>query len=91
MEKVSVEALNSLEGDLKGKYYSLETMTPEENQQLIDDHFMFKNDDRLVRLSSAIKRIIHDKMFYWYHDDGSEFAIPLTVSHGTCKAFSKIK
>jgi hypothetical protein len=21
-------------------------MTPEENQQLIDDHFMFKNDDR---------------------------------------------
>ena len=48
MEKVSVEALNSLEGELKGKYYSLETMTPEENQQLIDDHFMFKNDDKYV-------------------------------------------
>jgi hypothetical protein len=46
METMSVEALNSLGGELRGTYYSLETMTPEDNQQLIDDHFMFKNDDR---------------------------------------------
>lgn len=57
MEKISVDALNSLEGELKGKYYSLETMTPEENQQLIDDHFMFKNDDRyIVHNPSEIRR-----------------------------------
>ncbi|XP_062591518.1 taurocyamine kinase-like [Saccostrea cucullata] len=49
MEKISVDALNTLGGELKGKYYSLETMTPEENQQLIDDHFMFKNDDRFLQ------------------------------------------
>ena len=45
METITVEALNKLDGDLKGKYYSLETMKPEENKKLIDDHFMFKNDD----------------------------------------------
>jgi hypothetical protein len=46
MEDMTRAALEKLPGDLAGKYYSLETMTPEENQQLIDDHFMFKNDDQ---------------------------------------------
>lgn len=48
MENKTIKALETLEGELKGKYYSLETMTPEENQQLIDDHFMFKNDDKML-------------------------------------------
>lgn len=58
MEKISVDALNSLEGELKGKYYSLETMTPEENQQLIDDHFMFKNDDRYIEHTNNSSKLM---------------------------------
>ncbi|XP_060082029.1 arginine kinase Oct f 2-like [Ylistrum balloti] len=49
MEKMTVEALNTLEGELKGKYFSLETMNKEEEKQLIADHFLFKNDDRFLR------------------------------------------
>jgi len=45
-ERRSVEylvssALNNLEGDLSGTYYPLSGMTDEEQQQLIDDHFLF--------------------------------------------------
>ncbi|OWF37578.1 arginine kinase-like [Mizuhopecten yessoensis] len=49
MEKKTVAALATLEGDLKGKYFSLETMSKEEEDQLIADHFLFKNDDRFLR------------------------------------------
>ncbi|KAK3603327.1 hypothetical protein CHS0354_025933 [Potamilus streckersoni] len=49
MEKKTIEALNTLEGELKGKYYSLETMSKEDQKQLIDDHFLFKDDDRFLR------------------------------------------
>lgn len=45
MDKTA-EACDKLTGDLKGKMYRLESMSKEENQQLIDDHFLFKNDDR---------------------------------------------
>ena len=45
-ERRSVEylvssALNNLSGDLAGTYYPLGNMTEEEQQQLIDDHFLF--------------------------------------------------
>ena len=35
-------ALDKFDGELKGKYYSLETMTKEDETQLIADHFLFK-------------------------------------------------
>ena len=41
MSKV-VEACNKFEGDLAGKFYSLESLSDAERQQLIDDHFLFK-------------------------------------------------
>ncbi|MBN3271947.1 KCRM kinase, partial [Polyodon spathula] len=40
IEKLSIEALNSLDGEFKGKYYPLKDMTDKEQQQLIDDHFL---------------------------------------------------
>lgn len=49
MEKDTVAALSKLEGDLAGTYTSLEKMTPEEEKQLIADHFLFKNDDRFLK------------------------------------------
>lgn len=36
VEKVTVEALNGLTGDLSGRYYRLSEMTEKEQQQLID-------------------------------------------------------
>eukprot|EP01010_Urceolus_cornutus_P001371 NODE_1910_length_712_cov_459.932127_g1487_i0.p1 GENE.NODE_1910_length_712_cov_459.932127_g1487_i0~~NODE_1910_length_712_cov_459.932127_g1487_i0.p1 ORF type:complete len:152 (+),score=8.10 NODE_1910_length_712_cov_459.932127_g1487_i0:246-701(+) len=37
-----VEACNTFEGDLKGTFYSLDSLTEAQRQQLIDDHFLFK-------------------------------------------------
>jgi protein-arginine kinase len=41
MAKV-VEACNKFEGDLAGKFYPLEGMDSEVQNQLIQDHFLFK-------------------------------------------------
>jgi creatine kinase len=41
VEQILVDALAKLDGEFKGKYYSLETMTTETQEQLIKDHFLF--------------------------------------------------
>ena len=45
VEKLLSTALLALPGDLNGKYYPLGGMTKEEEQQLIDDHFLFQKPD----------------------------------------------
>lgn len=42
VESLLVTALAGMEGELAGKYYPLGGMTKEEEQQLIDDHFLFQ-------------------------------------------------
>ena len=46
--KLVTSALSTFEGDLKGTYYSLDSMTPQQQQSLIDDHFLFKEGDRFL-------------------------------------------
>ncbi|XP_028394103.1 arginine kinase-like [Dendronephthya gigantea] len=51
-EKLAVEALmlkvfDKLEGDLKGRYYSLAKITEEERQQLVREHLLFKGNDKM--------------------------------------------
>ena len=41
VESVAVGALNQLDGEFAGKYYPLAKMTDEEQNQLIEDHFLF--------------------------------------------------
>lgn len=41
VEKITVDALAKLTADFKGKYYPLVTMTEEEQDLLINDHFLF--------------------------------------------------
>ena len=41
VEHIVTTALQNLPGNLKGKYYALGDMTDAEQQQLIDDHFLF--------------------------------------------------
>jgi arginine kinase len=40
--------LKKLTGDLEGSYYPLLGMKPEDQKQLIDDHFLFKEGDRFL-------------------------------------------
>ncbi|KAL4233034.1 hypothetical protein ACF0H5_007720 [Mactra antiquata] len=48
MEKITVDALRSLRGELAGKYYSLQGMTPEVQKQMTEDHFLFRDDDPVL-------------------------------------------
>lgn len=46
MEKMTVDALNTLSDELEGKYHPLLGMTAETQKQLTDDHFLFNDHDR---------------------------------------------
>ncbi|KAK2588780.1 hypothetical protein KPH14_001659 [Odynerus spinipes] len=46
-------AISFLEGDLKGTYYTLDSMDYETRQQLIDDHYLFKEGDRFLIAANA--------------------------------------
>ena len=48
VERLVTSALSTFTGDLKGTYYSLGSMTAAQQQQLIDDHFLFKEGDRFL-------------------------------------------
>jgi len=41
-------ALNSLDGNLKGNYFSLDALNNEDRDALIKDHFLFKEGDRFL-------------------------------------------
>uniref|UniRef100_A0A8C2SVD1 creatine kinase n=1 Tax=Coturnix japonica TaxID=93934 RepID=A0A8C2SVD1_COTJA len=69
IEKLSVEALGSLSGDLKGKYYALRNMTDAEQQQLIDDHFLFDKPVSPLLLASGMARDWPDARGIWHNDN----------------------
>ena len=48
IESVVSTSLGKLDGDLAGKYYSLSSLSDEERNQLIEDHFLFKEGDRFL-------------------------------------------
>ena len=55
VERLVVNALGSLEGELAGVYYPLYNMTQEVQDQLIQDHFLFKEGDRFLE-SAGLNR-----------------------------------
>ena len=55
LEQQVVEALQSLSGDLAGTYYPLAGMDESTRQQLVADHFLFKQGDRFLE-SAGINR-----------------------------------
>jgi creatine kinase len=71
-DKVS-STLTSMDGELKGKYYPLTGMDKATQQQLIDDHFLFKEGDRFLQAANACR--------YWptgrgiYHNDNKTFLV----------------
>lgn len=71
-EKVS-STLSGLSGELGGKFYPLTGMSKETQQQLIDDHFLFKEGDRFLQAANACR--------FWptgrgiYHNDNKTFLV----------------
>ncbi|XP_040189156.1 creatine kinase B-type [Rana temporaria] len=74
IEKLSIEALDSLDGDLKGKYYALKNMSDAEQQQLIDDHFLFDKPVSPLLLASGMARDWPDARGIW-HNDSKTFLV----------------
>lgn len=46
--EIVTTAASKFDADLKGKFYPLEGMSAADQQQLIDDHFLFKEGDRFL-------------------------------------------
>ncbi|XP_058124272.1 arginine kinase 1 isoform X1 [Anopheles ziemanni] len=71
-DKVSA-TLSGLDGELKGKFYPLTGMDKAVQQQLIDDHFLFKEGDRFLQAANACR--------FWptgrgiYHNDNKTFLV----------------
>jgi arginine kinase len=49
LESKIADALRSLDGELKGKYHGLDGMDKNLQKQLIADHFLFRDDDNVLR------------------------------------------
>ncbi|TKS65093.1 Creatine kinase B-type [Collichthys lucidus] len=60
-------------GDLKGKYYALKNMTEEEQQQLIDDHFLFDKPVSPLLLASGMARTGRRPRIW--HNDNKTFLV----------------
>ncbi|KAL8570860.1 hypothetical protein ACOMHN_023533 [Nucella lapillus] len=53
MEKKTVEALENLGEDLQGTYYPLSDMSPDTQEQLTKDHFLFRDNDRFLKAANG--------------------------------------
>jgi len=73
MESKVTTAFEGLDGDLAGKYYPLTGMDKDVQQQLIDDHFLFKEGDRFLQEAQACR--------FWptgrgiYHNNDKTFLV----------------
>lgn len=56
VERVVTDALQGLPSDLAGSYYSLKSMTDAEQDQLIDDHFLFDKPVSPLLTSAGMAR-----------------------------------
>jgi len=73
IEKLVTSALSEFDGELKGKYYSLETMTESEKKQLIADHFLFKGGDKYLQ-SAGLERDWPEARGI-FHNDNKTFLV----------------
>ncbi|XP_071960091.1 creatine kinase, flagellar-like isoform X1 [Antedon mediterranea] len=69
VEKIVIEALATLDGPLKGKYFPLNGMTDQEQQALIDDHFLFDKPVSPLLTSARMARDWPDARGIWHNED----------------------
>ncbi|KAG9354366.1 hypothetical protein JZ751_001073 [Albula glossodonta] len=69
VERVVVQALAGLKGDLAGRYYSLGEMTDREQQRLIDDHFLFDKPVSPLLTCAGMARDWPDARGIWHNNE----------------------
>merc|ERR1712136_684999 len=74
VEKIAVDALAGLEGEFKGKYYPLSKMTDAEQDQLINDHFLFDKPVSPLLTCAGMARDWPDARGIW-HNDAKTFLV----------------
>ncbi|XP_072174412.1 creatine kinase B-type-like [Diadema setosum] len=74
VEQVVVDALMGLRGDLRGRYFALANMTEDEQQQLIDDHFLFDKPVSPLLTCAGMARDWPDARGIW-HNDNKNFLV----------------
>jgi len=98
MNKV-VTACNEFEGDLKGTFYPLEGMSEEDQNQLIADHFLFKEGDRFLKACNlnrdwpSGRGIFHnaDKTFLvWVNEEDQLRIISMQPGAGIKEVFQRL-
>ncbi|KAJ8393153.1 hypothetical protein AAFF_G00068360 [Aldrovandia affinis] len=68
VERVVVDALAGLQGELGGHYYSLVGMTEQDQQQLIDDHFLFDKPVSPLLTCAGMARDWPDARGIWHNN-----------------------
>jgi len=66
VERIVSTALGNLSGEFSGKYYPLKGMTEEEQQQLIDDHFLFDKPVSPLLTCAGMARDWPDARGIWW-------------------------
>ena len=69
VEGIATKALAKLDGELKGKYYPLATMTEKEQDQLIADGFLFDKPVSPLLISAGMARDWPDARGIWHNDE----------------------
>uniref|UniRef100_A0A669BL01 Creatine kinase S-type, mitochondrial n=1 Tax=Oreochromis niloticus TaxID=8128 RepID=A0A669BL01_ORENI len=69
VERVVVTALAGLKGDLTGRYYSLGDMSEREQQQLIDEHFLFDKPVSPLLTAAGMARDWPDARGIWHNNE----------------------
>merc|ERR1711970_44852 len=74
VEKIIVDGLSDLGGEFKGKYYPLKSMTDAEQDQLINDHFLFDKPVSPLLTCAGMARDWPDARGIW-HNDNKDFLV----------------
>lgn len=73
IESKIVSALETFDGELKGKYFSLGNMGEADRKQLIEDHFLFKGGDKYLQ-SCGLEREWPEARGI-FHNDAKTFLV----------------
>ena len=73
IEQKVVQACNSFDGELKGTFYSLGSMTDAQRNQLVEDHFLFKEGDRFLEACSLNRDWPEGRGIF--HNDAKTFLV----------------
>eukprot|EP00794_Sanderia_malayensis_P009510 gene9510-biopygen7851 len=68
VERVVKNALDKLTGEMSGTYYPLKDMTEDEQNQLIDDHFLFDKPVSPLLTCAGMARDWPDARGIWHND-----------------------